>query len=104
MEIMGRLSNPQLLADWTRALKLHLRPVAAPIPLDRGLRQNGWVATLVAAELRQADRPIWPAEVRERIERRTGRPVGASSVKECLRRGALRGAFLKIDSAGYQLP
>ena len=101
---MGRLSNPQVLAEWARSLKLHVGPVAAPVAVEAGRRRNGWVARLVEAELRQADLPLWPAEVRERIERSTGRQIGASSIKECLRQGALRGRLVKIDGAGYQLP
>lgn len=100
MDVMGRLSNPRLRAAWGSALKLYTAAVDRPIPLHNRRRQNGWVARLVETELRRAETPLWPSEVRARIEHRTGATVGASSIKEALRRGALRGKFFKGEQ-GY---
>jgi len=99
---MGRLSNPQVLADWGRALKLHAAQATTPMARTVPRRRNGWVARLVLAELAAAGAPLWPAEVRTRIERRTGTSVRASSVKDSLRRGALRGTVIRTEQ-GYRL-
>jgi hypothetical protein len=107
MDIMGRLSNPQVLEGWLRLVKIPVqqRPegVRPQKPAD-GARPYKAVRRLVIQALERADRPIMPAEVRRMIEAATGESVPASSVKYCLWSGSqqTKGTFRR-ETGGYRL-
>jgi hypothetical protein len=62
------------------------------------------VKRLVIQVLQEADEPLLPAEVRRRIEERTGEQLPKSSVKDCLFQGARHqsGTFNR-EATGYRL-
>lgn len=106
MGIMGKLSNPQVLEGWARLASQPLKNQARPArtPTQGDTRPYNAVKRLVVQALRQADRPVLPAEVRRLIEATTGETIAASSIKDCLSSGSrqVNGAFVR-ETDGYRL-
>jgi hypothetical protein len=105
MDIMGRVSNPQVLEGWERlaASPKGKRPLAEPKPAKNGRPYNS-VKRLVIDVLKQERGPLLPAEVQRLIKSATGETLPRSSIKYALWAGShqTNGAFIR-EVRGYRL-
>jgi hypothetical protein len=105
MDIMGRLSNPQVLEGWARlaASPVKNRPCAAPVR-EKNTRPYRAVKRLVVEVLERERRPLLPADIEHLIKARTGEQVARSSIKHSLWAGSRQknGSFIR-EPNGYRL-
>jgi hypothetical protein len=110
MDLVGRLSNPELTTsiqhltacDWKQAK----RPPASAVGVaPDGRRKFGTVRDAIVAVLEQARCELRVRDIHEQVEKLLGGPVARSSVKDYLRKGCRRRTplFEYHGSRGYRL-
>lgn len=110
MDLVGRLSNPELTTsfqsltahDWTQGERR--RRFATPGAPD-GRRKFGTVRDSIVAVLEEAGSELRVRDIHQRVEQLLGEPVAGSSVKNYLHKAARRKVplFEYRGRRGYRL-
>lgn len=107
MELAGALSNRADVRSLRQLGQIRERALKYPRPRNahQATRNRpGSIWPAVRAILVRADGPMTPAEVRARLEMEHGRPLAASTVKDCLRRNATAtGEVRRLKGGRYRL-